>query len=167
MSCFCILCIYRPPTSNFFNFLCLLESILMQLYSNTTNLFIRGDININYLKSSNSKTQLDKWKVFFVSQSIYVMSLLKEVIQLQGQRLTYLQYTKFNGFPLSCMQFCWYVSALDDVKLWQSSNALSELCQFKRSHTSKKQFELDKRKKKRKLSINWFQWYKLFPFGFF
>ena len=38
---FCTLCIYRSPTSNFLNFLCLLESILMQLYSNTTN--------VNYL----------------------------------------------------------------------------------------------------------------------
>ena len=56
---FCILCIYRPPTSNFLNLLCLLESILMQLYSNTTNLIICGDININYLKSSNYKTKLD------------------------------------------------------------------------------------------------------------
>jgi len=55
---FCILCIYRPQTSNFLNFLCLLESILMQLYSNTTNLIICDDININYPKSSNYKTQL-------------------------------------------------------------------------------------------------------------
>ena len=39
--------------------MCLLESILMQLYSNTTNLIICGDININYLMSSNYKTQLD------------------------------------------------------------------------------------------------------------
>ena len=56
---FCILCIYRPPTSNFLNFMYLLESILMQIYSNTTNLIICGDININYLQSFNYKTQLD------------------------------------------------------------------------------------------------------------
>ena len=31
----------------------------MQIYSNTTNLIICGDININYLESSNYKTQLD------------------------------------------------------------------------------------------------------------
>ena len=37
----------------------LLESILLQIYSNTTNLIICGDININYLESSNYKTQLD------------------------------------------------------------------------------------------------------------
>ena len=37
----------------------MLESILMQIYTNTTNLIICGDININYLKSSNYKTQLD------------------------------------------------------------------------------------------------------------
>jgi exonuclease III len=56
---FYILCIYRPPTSNFLNFLCLLKSTLLQLYLNTTNLIICGDININYLKTSNYKTQLD------------------------------------------------------------------------------------------------------------
>ena len=56
---FRILCIYRPPTSNFLNFQCLLQSTLTQLYSNTTNLIICGDINIDYLKTSNYKTQLD------------------------------------------------------------------------------------------------------------
>ena len=56
---FCILCIYRLPSSNFSKSLCLLESILRQIYSNTINLIICGDININYLKSSNNKTQLD------------------------------------------------------------------------------------------------------------
>jgi hypothetical protein len=35
------------------------KSILVQLYSNTTNLIICGDININYLKTSKYKTQLD------------------------------------------------------------------------------------------------------------
>ena len=38
---------------------CLLESILLQLYSNTSNLIICGDININHLATSNYKTQLD------------------------------------------------------------------------------------------------------------
>ena len=45
----CILCIYKPPTGNFVTFLCLLESLLNQLYSNSINLIIFGDININYL----------------------------------------------------------------------------------------------------------------------
>ena len=38
---------------------CLLESILLQLYSNNSNLIICGDININHLATSNYKTQLD------------------------------------------------------------------------------------------------------------
>jgi exonuclease III len=42
-----------------FQISCLLESTLTQLYSNTTSLIICGDININYLKTSNYKTQLD------------------------------------------------------------------------------------------------------------
>jgi exonuclease III len=54
-----ILCIYRPPTSNYANFQRLLEDILTQLFSNTTNLIICGDINIDYLKTSNQKSQLD------------------------------------------------------------------------------------------------------------
>ena len=56
---FCILCIYRPPASNFLIFLYMLESILKQIYSNTTNVIICGDVNINYLGTSNYKTQLD------------------------------------------------------------------------------------------------------------
>ena len=56
---FCILCIYRPPKSNFQKFLYLLESIPKQIYSDTTNLIICGDINVNYLTLSNYKTQLD------------------------------------------------------------------------------------------------------------
>jgi hypothetical protein len=44
---------------NFSNFLHLIESIQVQLYSNTNYLIICGDININYLRNTNYKTQLD------------------------------------------------------------------------------------------------------------
>jgi exonuclease III len=56
---FCILYVYRPPTGNFSYFLSSLESILNQLYTNSINIIICGDININYLDNSNDKLQLD------------------------------------------------------------------------------------------------------------
>jgi hypothetical protein len=54
-----ILCVYRPPAGNFSTFLLHLETVLMQLYSNTTNLIICGDININYLLDSRNKSLLN------------------------------------------------------------------------------------------------------------
>jgi exonuclease III len=56
---FCILCIYRLPTGNFGTFIHLLESLLNKLYTNSINVIICGDININYLQASNYKTKLD------------------------------------------------------------------------------------------------------------
>ena len=54
-----ILCIYRPPAGNFTAFLLHLESVLTQLYSNTINLIICGDINVNYLQDSRNKFLLN------------------------------------------------------------------------------------------------------------
>ena len=56
---FCILCIYRPPAGNFETFIHLLESLLNKLYTNSINLIICGDVNINYLKASNYKIKLN------------------------------------------------------------------------------------------------------------
>ena len=55
----CILCLYRPPPSNFAYFLNSLVSILNQLYTNSINIIICGGININYLDNTNNKLQLD------------------------------------------------------------------------------------------------------------
>jgi len=52
---FCILCIYRPPAGNFETFIHLLESLLNKLYTNSINVIICGDVNINYLKASKYK----------------------------------------------------------------------------------------------------------------
>jgi exonuclease III len=54
-----ILCIYRPPAGNFTTLLLHLESALTQLYSNTMNLIICGDINVNYLQDSRNKSLLN------------------------------------------------------------------------------------------------------------
>jgi len=54
-----ILCIYRPPAGNFTTFLLHLESALNQLYSNTMNLIICGDINVNYLQDLRNKSLLN------------------------------------------------------------------------------------------------------------
>jgi hypothetical protein len=56
---FCILCIYRPPTGNFETFIHLLESLLNKLYTNSINVIICGDINIDYLQVFNYKTKLN------------------------------------------------------------------------------------------------------------
>ena len=58
-SVLCILCIYRPPTGNFLYFLKSLELILNQSFTNSLNLIICGDININYLVNTSNKLQLD------------------------------------------------------------------------------------------------------------
>jgi len=55
----CILCIHRPPAGNFETFKHLLESLLNKLYTNSINLIICGDVNINYLKASNYKIKLN------------------------------------------------------------------------------------------------------------
>jgi exonuclease III len=59
MTTFCILCIYRPPSGDFPYFLTSLESVLNQLFSNSKNVIICGDININYLENTNNKLHLD------------------------------------------------------------------------------------------------------------
>ena len=56
---FYVLCVYRSPTGNFSYFLSSLESILNQLYTNSINMIICSDININYLNNTNNKLQLD------------------------------------------------------------------------------------------------------------
>ena len=54
-----VLCVYRPPTGNISYFLSALESILNQLYTNSTIIITCGDININYLDNTKNKQQLD------------------------------------------------------------------------------------------------------------
>ena len=54
-----ILCIYRPPTGNYTTFLSHLELNLSQIYTNTTNLIICGDINVDYLQDTRSKSLLN------------------------------------------------------------------------------------------------------------
>ena len=54
-----VLCVYRPPTGNISYFLSAFESILNQLYTNSTNIIICSDININYLDNTKNKQQLD------------------------------------------------------------------------------------------------------------
>ena len=54
-----ILCICRPPAGNFTTFLLHLESAITQPYSNTKNLIICGDINVNYLQDSRNKSLLN------------------------------------------------------------------------------------------------------------
>jgi exonuclease III len=55
----CILSVYRSPTGNFLLFLSTLDSILGKLFTNSLNIVICGDLNINYLEDSTNKLKLD------------------------------------------------------------------------------------------------------------
>jgi hypothetical protein len=55
----CILTIYRSPRGNFTNVLNRLDLILQKLYNNKYNIFICGDVNVNYLIDNNRRSQLD------------------------------------------------------------------------------------------------------------
>jgi len=55
----CVLHVYSSPTGNFAYILSSLGSILNQLYTNSINIIICGDTNINYLDNTNNKFQLD------------------------------------------------------------------------------------------------------------
>ena len=60
-----ILCIYSPPAGNFTTLLLHFQSALTQLHSNTKNLIIYGDINVNYLQDSRNKSLLNSLLVSF------------------------------------------------------------------------------------------------------
>jgi exonuclease III len=55
----CIITIYRSPSGNFQYFIDNLEKILNMIYSNTKEIIICGDINVNYLIDSTHKQLLD------------------------------------------------------------------------------------------------------------
>ena len=50
-----IICMYRSPSGNFYQFLKLLEIMLMSLYQPKTEFIICGDINVDYLSDSFKK----------------------------------------------------------------------------------------------------------------
>ena len=50
-----IICMYRSPSGNFYQFLKLLNIMLMSLYQPKTEFIICGDINIDYLSDSFKK----------------------------------------------------------------------------------------------------------------
>jgi hypothetical protein len=55
----CVLTTYKSPSGNFINFLNQLDLNLQKLYSNKYNIFICGDINVNFLIDNNRRSQLD------------------------------------------------------------------------------------------------------------
>jgi exonuclease III len=55
----CIIAIYRAPAANFDLFISKLDAILRKLYTVTTEYIICGDININYLVGSDTKSRLE------------------------------------------------------------------------------------------------------------
>jgi hypothetical protein len=57
-SAYCIISVYRSQSGNIAYFISALDSVLNKLHSTSINLILCGDMNINYLGSSNNKTQL-------------------------------------------------------------------------------------------------------------
>jgi len=55
----CILTIDGSPRGDFTNFLKQLDLILQKLYNNKYNIIIFGDVNVNYLKDNNRRSQPD------------------------------------------------------------------------------------------------------------
>jgi exonuclease III len=67
-----ILCLYRAPSGNFENFLNMLDKILYSLYKPKNEFIICGDININYMETSNNKKQLDNLLATYnVTSTVY------------------------------------------------------------------------------------------------
>jgi len=54
-----IITVYRSPTGNIAHFLSNLEAALNQIYSNTVNIILCGDFNINYLVDNQNKQALN------------------------------------------------------------------------------------------------------------
>jgi exonuclease III len=67
----CIVTVYRSPASNF-QYLNNLEIILNSVYTNSSEIIICGDLNINYLNDSTYKRQLDS-----LLASYYLASTVK------------------------------------------------------------------------------------------
>jgi len=53
------LAIYRSPKGDFTKFLKQLDLILQKLYNNKYNITICGEVNVNYLRNNNRRSQLD------------------------------------------------------------------------------------------------------------
>lgn len=66
----CIVAIYRSPSGNFQYFLNNFETILNSIYSNSIEIIIYGDININYLNDSTHKQLLDSLLASYCLYSI-------------------------------------------------------------------------------------------------
>jgi hypothetical protein len=57
-STYCIISVYRSPSGIIPYFISALDSVLNKLHSTSINLILCSDMNVNYLGSSNNKTQL-------------------------------------------------------------------------------------------------------------
>ena len=56
-----IICMYRSPSGIFYQFIKLLDIMLMSLYQPKTEFIICGDNNIDYLPDSSKKQQLSQY----------------------------------------------------------------------------------------------------------
>jgi hypothetical protein len=86
----CIITTYRAPSGNFNFFINKLDSILRNLYNPALEFNICGDINIDYLKNTDKKKQLE--------------NLL----------LSY-NFTRSVNFPTRCYEYKHSAAAIDNI----------------------------------------------------
>jgi exonuclease III len=65
-----IVMVYRSPTGDVTYFLNTLETAIDQLHTNTTNIILCGDFNINYLSDNNKKQKLHSLLTSYILYSI-------------------------------------------------------------------------------------------------
>ena len=70
----CIITIYRAPSGNFNLFINKLDTILRELYNPALDFIICGDINIDYLKNTEQKNQLENLLLTHSCRSEYYYS---------------------------------------------------------------------------------------------
>ena len=96
---FIILCIYRPPNSNFQNFLKILESIMQKIQSKKKKIFMCGDWNSNFMVD-NKRTQEVKNLLESYNLTNLVRLLFMQGTNLLNYRINlgfYLIYYLFNS----------------------------------------------------------------------
>ena len=90
-----VLCIYRAPDGNLDNFFSSLEELL-SLYSKKANIFVCGDLNIDYLTDSNEKLEL-----FNIFLSHNLTNLLDAPTRVTSHSSTGLDYIITNANHLT------------------------------------------------------------------
>ena len=104
-----IICIYRSPAGDFHYFLTHLEMFLNSIFSNTNNIIICGDFNINYMQENKKKLQLDS---LFASYSLY--SIVTFLTRTSGNSSSLIDNMFINTLKYRDYTICSVVNGVSD-----------------------------------------------------